>query len=353
LEIFLEKKIVSSSIGPNQLTTNEIMSQYTSFYEINTGEASIKKAFEYVKVHRKSLAMSIVYLVFPVLALNAILYFFLIMQNFFNVSSLGSTAVFQQMLLSYLGMMVVGFFSFAMLLSVVFLHIKISSEKGFYTPLTVQDVWLRFKIEAKRVLVNYFIMALFHSFVFWVGVLLLFLAMFAVVAFFIATHIFVLNVIGFILSVFIVLFFGSYMMGVFSLNAFMVVFEKENAIHLFGKALKMVGKNAKNFWQTIWTSIVGVLSIYMFYSLVMVPVGVIMSLNQTFLQLGDYSQILTIISVVSLVGMFVSPFLISLSLTLSGFLYFTLEENAYHKSLYERINRIGETEEKDALYDFS
>ena len=329
------------------------MSHYTPFYEINTGEASIKKAFEYVKVHRKSLAMSIVYFVLPIMALNAILYFFLIMQNFFNIASLDSTAVMKQMLLSYLGMMIVSFFSFSMLLSTVFLHIKISSEKGFYTPIVVQEIWQRFKKEGLRIMVNYFIMALFHSFVLWVGIIILFLAIFAIMSVFIVTNIFVLIMIGVILSVFIVLFYLSYMMAIFSLNAFMVVFEKENAIHLFGKALKITGKNNRNFWQAIWTNIVGLLTIYMFYSLIMIPLGIIFAFNDSFLQIGNYSQIMMITSIGSLLGMFVMPFLLALCFSLTGFLYFTLEENAHHKSLYERINKIGETEEKDALYDFS
>ncbi len=318
-----------------------------------SSEETMKKAFEYLKVHKKSLALSVVYLVLPVVAINALLYFFFIRNGLLNSIQFASTNDITSIAFSYLGIMAFSFISLVVLLSSVCLHIKISEEKGFYEIIAVQEVWERFKKEAGRLFVHYFVMALFNSFVIWIALLIVFLLVVGIAALFGSTGNFVMIVIGFILCAIAGIFMISYCLGVFGLNACMVVFEKENSIHLFGKALKIVSFSSKTFWQTVWTTIVALICMSLFYQVLYYPLYFALGFNDVTNLVTNYYNVLKIISIFSIIMMFITPFLSVIVFTLFSFLYFSLEENINHKTLYSEIESIGNNEEKGSLYDFS
>lgn len=324
----------------------------TPFFNANSSEEAMKRAFEYIKVHKKSLFFSILYFVMPLNALNAIINYTLVFSNLMSniANPFQSTS---PSLVTFFGLSVVGFMSVSMLFSTVFLHIKISSEIGFYEQVTVQMVWDRFRKEALRILVNYFIMFIFDTFVIWVSMVLIFLCFTAIAAVFGSLGLGGLYILG---SLFITIFFFiciCIISGLVLLNAFMIAYERENAIQLFGKALKMIFSSKKSFWQTFWTVFVSMICLYTIFSIIYIPFVFLPYMGGFLTQYDGIMFFTKYFSIIVASYMFIVPFLFSIGLVLSGFLYFSLEERISHPNLMLEIESIGEKEEKDDLYDFT
>lgn len=324
----------------------------TPFFNANSSEEAMKRAFEYIKVHKKSLFFSILYFVMPLNAINAILYFSFILSNLVtNIANpFQSTS---PSLVAFFGLSIVGFMSVSMLFSTVFLHIKISSEIGFYEKITVQMVWDRFKKEALRILVNYFIMFIFDTFVIWVSMVVIFLMFTAFMAVFGSLGLEGLYVIGVLLAAVFFCILICIIAGLVLLNAFMVAYEKENAIQLFGKALKMIFSSKKSFWQTFWTSFVSMICLYTVLSIIYIPFMLLPYMGGFLTQYNGIMFFTKYFTIIAASYMFIVPFLSSIGLVLSGFLYFSLEERINHPILMLEIEAIGEKEEKEDLYDFT
>lgn len=292
-------------------------------------------SFAFIKQNFKGFFKTILFLVGPILLVNAILSG-IYLQNVFDVNSIIEGNRFPSEVFSPIYFLIIIFSIVAniMLVGVAYEYIILYEKKGLNN-FTINDVWNAFVADLGLIVSTFF---------FLIGALILFGFAFALISLLLS----LLGPVGVVLLViiFLVTFFLLGPPLVFLISAIYPIRIRERIGNLaaFSKAYNLTKANFGSTWVIIFISYLIILVLAL---LLAVPAAIFGGMA-TMHSVDDASNVSSLfLTVVNVVSTFGGSLVNALLFIIIGFHYFSVNEKENGDGLLDRINQIGQHNENN------
>jgi len=316
----------------NQLTMHP---EQIEFNKSRDFSETLTISFAFIKQNFKGFFKTILFLVGPLLLINAILSG-IYLQNMFDVNSIIAGNRFPSEIFSPIYFLIIIFSIVAniMLVGIAYEYIILYEKKGLNN-FTINDVWNAFVADLGLIVSTFF---------FLIGVLILFGFAFAIISLLLS----LLGLVGAVLIgiIFLVTFFLLGPPLVFLISAIYPIRIRERIgnVAAFTKAYYLTKANFGSTWLIIFISYLIVIVLALVLAIPAAIFGGMAAMHSVDDASSMSSLLLTAVNVVSTFG---GSLVNSLLFIIIGFHYFSINEKENGDGLLDRINQIGQHNENN------
>ncbi|MBW6483730.1 MAG: hypothetical protein K0B10_11810 [Vicingaceae bacterium] len=292
-------------------------------------------SFAFIKQNFKGFFKTILFLVGPILLINAILSG-IYLQNMFDINSIMAGNRFPSEVFSPIYFLIIIFSIVAniMLVGIAYEYIILYEKKGLNN-FTINDVWNAFVADLGLIVSTFF---------FLIGVLILFGFAFALISLLLS----LLGAVG-VALLFIIFLVTFFLLGpplVFLISAIYPIRIRERIgnVAAFSKAYNLTKANFGGTWVIIFISYLIIIVLALVLTIPAAIVGGMAAMHSVNDASSVSSLLLTVVNIVSTFG---GSLVNALLFIIIGFHYFSINEKENGDGLLDRINQIGQHNENN------